>query len=147
MNLKLAWNKGVMMEGLKRINLWPVLLAVITGFLCFLNYTPGTWLSGWDTLHPEFNFPLNFQRILSVWHEEQGLGTFPGHAQAAELPRLIVLWLASLVLPVSFLRYFYFFACLILGPLGIYFFLKKVIFTKEKEIKKSILSFLGGLFY
>ena len=131
----------------KKIQIWPILLAAIAVVLCTLNYTPGTWLSGWDTLHPEFNFPLNFQRILSVWHEEQGLGTLTGHSQVAELPRIIFLWLSSLVFPVSFLRYFYFFVCLILGPLGVYFFLGKVAFPEEKNLKGKILSFLGGLFY
>ena len=132
----------------KRIALFfPLILVIIGGILAWKNFTPGTWLSGWDTLHPEFDFSLNFQRILSVWHEEQGLGTLTGHSQVAELPRMIFLWLTSLVFPVSFLRYLYFFTCLILGPLGMYFFLEKIAFVAKEGTKCRILSFLGGLFY
>ena len=126
---------------------FPLILVIIGGILAWKNFTPGTWLSGWDTLHPEFDFSLNFQRILSVWHEEQGLGTLTGHSQVAELPRMIFLWLTSLVFPVSFLRYLYFFTCLILGPLGMYFFLEKIAFVAKEGTKCRILSFLGGLFY
>ena len=126
---------------LKKVDIGPVILAAIAVFLCVLNYTPKTFLSGWDTLHPEFNFSLNFQRILNgVWREEQGLGALAGHAHMSELPRLIFLWISSLVLPMNFLRYFFFFVCLILGPLGVFFYLKANNFKDNN-------SFLGGLFY
>lgn len=44
-------------------------------------------------------------------------------------------------MPLSFLRYSYIFLCLIAGPLGMYFFLYKIL------LKKKIPSFLGALFY
>lgn len=117
-------------------------LALIIVFACALNYKPNTFLIGWDTLHPEFDFLLNFKRIfLGVWREEQGLGALAVHAHMSDLPRVIFLWLSSLFLPVSFLRYFYFFLMLFLGPLGVYFFLKKEINLEDRA------SFLGGLFY
>lgn len=125
-------------------NFFVLLLLAIILIICLLNYTPETWLSGWDALHPEFNFPLNFQRILNgVWRSEQGLGAVAGHSHMADLPRQIILWFFSLILPLSFLRYFYFFLCLILGPLGVYFFLQKIIFKG----KNKLFPFLGGLFY
>jgi len=127
-------------------NLFVIILVTITIIICGLNYTPGTWLSGWDTLHPEFNFSLNFQRLFNgVWRAEQGLGAVAGHSHMSDLPRVIILWLFHFILPLSFLRYFYIFLCLILGPLGIYFLLEKIIFSRLKE--KQVFAFLGALFY
>jgi len=129
-------------------NFFVILLVVIATAICGLNYILGTWLSGWDTLHPEFNFALNFQRIFNgVWRPEQGLGAVAGHSHMADLTRVIILWFSHFVLPLSFLRYFYVFLCLILGPLGIYFFLTKIIFTKLPDLEKKAFSFLGALFY
>ena len=129
-------------------NCFLILLIVIISIICFLNFTPGTWLSGWDTLHPEFNFPLNFQRLFNgVWRPEQGLGTVAGHSHMSDLPRQVILWFFSPILPLSFLRYFYFFLCLILGPLGVYFFLSKIVFKKQDYLEKGAFSFLGALFY
>jgi len=133
-------------------NFYPLLLVLITFLICLLNYKPGTWLSGWDTLHPEFNFSLNFKRLFfGVWREDQGLGAVAGHSHMADLPRVLVLWLFSFILPVSFLRYFYIFLCLILGPLGVYFFIK---YTLEESLRiggppseASGGAFLGALFY
>jgi hypothetical protein len=127
-------------------NVFVILLVIITLAICGLNYTPGTWLTGWDTLHPEFNFSLNFQRLFNgVWRAEQGLGAVAGHSHMADLPRVVILWLFHFILPLSFLRYSYIFLCLILGPLGIYFFLEKIIFSRLKE--KQVFAFLGALFY
>jgi len=50
-------------EWLKEKINWPVML--ITGavvLIAVFNYQPGTFLSGWDNLHPEFNFSLNLTR-------------------------------------------------------------------------------------
>ncbi len=119
-----------------------VFLLIISLFLCFANYTPNTFLSGWDTLHPEFNFGLNFQRIINgVFRTEQGLGTLAIHSHMADLPHIFILFLSHFFLPLSFLRYFYIFLQLIIGPIGVYFFLYKFI-TKSKTN-----SFLGALFY
>jgi hypothetical protein len=124
-------------------SLWPIIfLIAISLILCIANYSPGTFLSGWDTLHPEFNFGLNFQRTLfGVFRVEQGLGAVAGHSHMSELPRLILLYISSFILPLSFLRYFYIFLNLILGPIGMYFLLRKF-FLKEK-----LSSFLGAAFY
>lgn len=120
---------------------YPLLLVLICLFIAFKNYTPGTFLTGWDTLHPEFNFPVNFSRLLfGVWRPEQGFGAVSGHSAMADLPRVFILWLFHFVLPLSFLRYSYIFLCLVLGPLGVYFFLKYL-------FKNNSVSFLGALFY
>ena len=120
--------------------IFPLILFFIITAISISNYEPGTWLSGWDTLHPEFNFVLNLKRVLfGVWREEQGLGTVAIHSHIAELPRILVLWILSFVLPLSVLRYLFFFICLLVGPLGVYYLLKK--FVRPEA------AFLGGLFY
>lgn len=119
-----------------------LLLVLIAIILCATNYTPGTWLSGWDTLHPEFNFGLNFQRLFfGVFRTEQGLGAVAAHSSMADLPRVLILYIFHFVLPLSFLRYFYIFLNLIFGVLGMY------IFLKNSLIKNVKASFLGALFY
>lgn len=130
---------------LKTHILFPFFLIFITLVLALLNYTPGTYLTGWDTLHPEFNFPLNFSRLFfGVWRTDQGLGALAGHSHMADLPRVFLLWVSHFVLPQSFLRYSYIFFCLILGPLGFYFLIKQLFL--ESRIK-NLVSFLSSLFY
>ncbi len=121
-------------------NFFPLLLILITLIICISNYKLGTYLSGWDTLHPEFNFPDYFKRIFSVWQEHQGLGAVAAQAHAAELPRVILMLFFSLFLPLSFLRYFYFFLTLIIGPLGVYFFTRNL-------VKDNLVSFSCALLY
>ena len=124
---------------------FPSLLIVITSLICFLNYTPGTFLTGWDTLHPEFNFNLNFKRLIfGIWHSEQGLGAISGHAQMADLPRVLILYLFHFVLPLNFLRYSYIFLCFIIGPLGIYFLIKSIF---QKSPHQNLIAFLTSLLY
>lgn len=119
--------------------LLPVILIIVAVMVCFLNYTPGTWLSGWDTLHPEFNLGLYLQRIFwGVWQQHQGLGAVAAQAHASELGRLWYLLPASL-LPADLFRYGYFWATLILGPLGVFFLLRRA--ASEEA------AFVGGLFY
>jgi len=127
---------------------FPLVLIIISAFLCFKNYTPGTYLIGWDSLHPEFNFPVAFGRAWEgVWRAEQGVGAIAAHSHMADVPRIIFLWLESFIIPASTLRYSYIFLCLIVGPLGVYFFLKYV-FQKEKESAWIYpAAFLGALFY
>ncbi|MDO8638749.1 MAG: hypothetical protein Q7R43_04175 [Candidatus Daviesbacteria bacterium] len=120
--------------------LFPIILCLIVVIIAVVNYIPGTYLSGWDTLHPEFNFPEYFKRIFSVWQEHQGLGAPAAQAQATEIPRLIIYYLSSLVLPSSFLRYGYFFLTLIVGVLGVYYFVKEL-------HKNQVVSFISALFY
>ena len=122
--------------------IFPIAIVCIGIFLSWQNYTPGTWLSGWDTLHPEFNFALNFKRVLfGVWRPEQGVGAIAAHSHMSELSRILYLWLMSLYFPLSSLRYLYFFTTLILGPLGVYFFINYVFGKKHSS---NIPAFLGS---
>ena len=85
-----------------------IVLFILSLLLIWQNYAPNTYLTGWDTLHPEFSFPENLQRLLfGVWRPEQGLGAVAGHSHMADLPRVVLLWLWSFFLPISMLRYTY----------------------------------------
>ena len=132
-------------------HLWPVItLLFVTGLLIFLNYEPGTFLTGWDNLHPEFDITENIRRTLySVWQEYRGPGLLGGMAHAADLPRVLFVGLLLAVkIPMDLIRYITTFLSLILGPLGVYFLFYNHLF-KGKLDSKSIqfASFLGALYY
>ncbi|MFA5932472.1 MAG: hypothetical protein WCV81_05465 [Microgenomates group bacterium] len=128
------------MKYLKSSLLFPILLIIIVLIISYQNYIPGTYLSGWDTIHPEFDFLEYFKRVFSVWQEHQGLGAPAAQAHASEIPRLIIYYLSSLILPASFLRYGYFFMTLIIGVLGVYYFVKEI-------SKHAGVAFVSALFY
>ena len=147
-----------MLRFLKR-NIYSILIIFIVSAVAYLTYRPNTFLTGWDTLHPELNFSLNFERMFNgVWREEQGLGAVAGHSHMADLPRVVILWLLHFALPLSSLRYFYVFLCLLFGPLGMYFLLKQILERRTRNIEHeevlssklyatSTVAFIGSLFY
>lgn len=141
---KLRYNKLVKRFALHLLHesFFPLILFTLTLILSIQNYTPGTFLSGWDTLHPEFNFSLNLTRtFFGVFRPEQGLGAVAAHAHMVEIPRILVLYGLHFFFPLSMLRYIYIFGCLTAGPIGMYLFLYRIL------IKKRLPSFLGALFY
>jgi hypothetical protein len=116
-------------------------------FVANRNFTPGTWLAGWDDLMPELNFKLNITRSLSaVWQEYQGLGLLGGMAHAADLPRQIILWAFSFVLPGNALRYLWAYLMLVLGPLGVYFMVSGGL-IKTGGFASKIAGFASAVFY
>ncbi|MEK7177688.1 MAG: hypothetical protein AAB705_02585 [Patescibacteria group bacterium] len=136
-----------MITTLIKKNIYIFILIIIVFILAIVNYKTGSFLSGWDTLHPEFDFGLNFKRLFfGVWRGEQGLGAPAGHAHMADLPRVIILWLSHFIFPLSILRYLYIFACLLIGPLGIYFLIQYLFKEKSHQYFKLI-AFLSSLFY
>ncbi len=71
----------------------PLILVLIALIIAFKNYSPDTFLSGWDTLHPEFDYKLNLIRTRSgVFRTEQGLGALASHAHMVEVVRIFILW-------------------------------------------------------
>lgn len=138
------------MNWLKR-NFWDIFFVsifLILGItLSFKNYTPNTWLTGWDNLHPEFNFYLNIKRSLfALWQEYQGMGLLGGMGHAADLPRQLILWGLSYIIPVNFLRYFWTFLMLIAGPVGVYFLVSKKL-IKDSGFLNCVSGFVAGIFY
>lgn len=111
--------------GMKKL-LPPFALVIVEVALFLTNYQPGTYFLGWDNLFPEMNFEANIQRSLfAVWEEYRGLGLLDGMSFAANLPHYLFLWLASAVLPLDTLRYFFFFLMHLVGGLGMYLFILK----------------------
>ncbi len=134
---------------MKKVRSWPLfyplILLLICLFICFKNYTPNTFLTGWDTLHPEFDFSLNFKRLIfGVWRSDQGLGDLAGHSAMADLPRVLILWIFHFFLPLNFLRYGYVFLCLIVGTLS-FFYLIKYLFKNQSHA--TLLAFISALAY
>lgn len=129
-------------------NFFLIALVGVWFLICLANFKSGTFLSGWDNLHPEFNFSLNVARSLSAsWQEYQGAGLVGGMAHAADLPRQLILWIASLFLPNELIRYFWTFAMLLIGPLGIYFLTTKRIFSQQTSTLKNIAGLSASVFY
>jgi len=126
---------------------WPLTLVAITLSISILNFDSEKWLTGWDTLHPEFDLQLHVYRsIFGVWREDQGLGTLAAHSHMSELPRILILWFLSFIFPINILRIVFIFICFILGPLGIFYFTKKAIF-KDNTYKSNVSSFLASLIF
>lgn len=124
------------------------ILVAITLIIARANYTPNTFLTGWDTLHPEFNYGIYWKRILGgVWQEHQGLGAVATQAHASEISRIPVLMLLDLFLKMSQVRYAYAFLMLILGPLGVYAFLKCLLRKKYQFLPSEAGALMSGLFY
>ena len=127
---------------------FPVILIFIVGFISWSNYTPGTYLSGWDTLHPEFNFALYLKRIFwGVWQEHQGLGALSVQSQAGEFGHLLLTWALSLFLPQNMVRYVFFILTLVFASLGSYFFILKGVLYGKENFSSKLASFIGALFY
>lgn len=127
----------------------PLLILIsIAIAICFSNYQPGTYLSGWDTLHPEFNLSLYTQRVIfGAWQEHQGLGAPAAQAHAAELPRLPLVWLLSAILPQSMVRYAFFFLMYVIGGISTYIYLRQSWFQDKKGLSYGWAAMIGSLFY
>lgn len=126
-----------------------ILLCVMLVFIAGKNFEPHHWLTGWDTLHPEFDFALNIKRMLfGVWREDQGLGALAAHSHMSDLPRVIILWLLSLVLPLASVKYVVVLLCFVLGPLGIFFFAQNTLNkTTHNQLAADVGALSAGLFY
>ena len=127
----------------KLVQHWPLIFLIfVVTLLFFANYLPGTWLSGWDTLHPEWNLGLYFLRtFFGAWQETYGLGAVSIQAFAAELPRLLVILPLTMFLQASDVRYGYFFLTLCFSALGAYYFISGAL------NKGKALSVIGAIFY
>lgn len=120
---------------------YPLLLIVIEAVLFAANYTPRTFLIGWDNVMPEFNLKLNYLRALSaVWQDYRGLGTLDGMAHAANLFHVIYINILSFFLPQNMLRYSFISLTHLIGGIAFYYLALKLFKNKQG-------AFLGALFY
>lgn len=123
-----------------------ILLGVFA-IIFFVNFPFASWYTGWDNLHPEFNFWLNVKRALSaVWQENQGLGTYGGHGYAATLPHTLFLWILSLVIPDQYLRSTFTFLMLLAGSAGMFFLVRHILHNWHERARNAG-ALLAGLFY
>src|SRR3989344_2866909 len=145
------------------VNNWPIVaIFLLVATLFATNYKAGTWLTGWDNLHPEFDFGTNIRRsVFAVWQEYQGLGLLGGMGHAAALVRELILYAFSFILPPSLLRYCWTFLMLFIGGTGAYYLIKNVTLERSDRVSlkdsigrlgdlqndKKIVPFLGGVFY
>lgn len=124
------------------------IIFIIALFVVVRSYEPGTYLSGWDTLHPEFNLRLYAERVLfGAWQEHQGLGAPASQAHAAELPRLPILFALDVLLPQSAVRHAFFYLMYLAGIAGVYVFIQDSWFEKEKERRYHWAAAFGALLY
>lgn len=124
-----------------------VFLAVVA-----TNFPFGKYFLGWDSLSPELNFPLNFQRAFSAfWQENYGLGLLGGHGFAATLPHTLITFLLSLVLPQEAIRPAFTLLILYLGALGMYLLLQLLLKSSQEKSRPTKqlnwISLFGALFY
>src|SRR3990167_8887828 len=99
--------------------IWIIPLVVL--LLAITNYQHGTYLTGWDNLHPEFDFLCNIKRsFFAVWQEYQGLGLLGGMAHSSDFLRQVFLLLLSSFMPAWGLRYVWTLLMLLAGGVGAY---------------------------
>lgn len=121
---------------------YSVILFLITFFLCIKNFTPGTFLTGWDNLMPELNILMNLKRsFFAVWQNYQGLGLVGGMAHSTDIIRQLIILPFTFLLPLNIIRYLWHFSMIFLGTFGVFFGLTKVFKFKQSS------SFVASLFY
>lgn len=127
------------------------LIFLVVLIIALINYKPGTILTGWDNLHPEFNLLLNIKRSLfSVWQEYQSLGLLGGMGHAADLVRQIFLLLLSSFVPQQVVRYTWTILTLFIGGAGMVLLSTSIVShttfgTKIRNI--TVIPLLTSLFY
>lgn len=126
----------------KLISLLPVGIFILIELAIFAtNYTPATFLVGWDNVMPELNLALNLKRSLfGIWQDYRGLGLVDGLSHTANLTHTLSIWILSFVLPQSMLRYVFLYTTHLIGAVAL-FYLVKTLTANTKA------SFIAGLFY
>lgn len=125
-----------------------IILVIIWLLICYTNYTPNTFITGWDNLHPEFDYSMNLKRLLtSSWAEYQGLGAPGAHSHASEIPRMLIIGILNLVFEQQAVRYAFVFGTIIIGVLGVYFLVRNIILKYKKKSLRDFSAFVAALFY
>lgn len=103
------------------------------------TYVPNTWFIGWDNVLPELNFKVNiFRYLFFTWQTDSGLGFTAVQSYGADLPRILLLYILGLLLPLSALRYFYAFLMFFTGGVLFYFFIKNLLSTYMLEQRTHV---------
>lgn len=128
---------------------WLVILSLIMLWISVvvINFPWGKWFSGWDNLHPEFDYLLNIERALfGVWQGNQGLGHVGGHGYAATLLHTLSIWVLDLFMPTMYVRAAFTMLMLLVGSLGTAIVTRKISGSLSESLA-SIAGLLAGVFY
>jgi hypothetical protein len=134
-------------------NHFPILsLITVWAILFIANYTPGTYLTGWDNLQTELDPALAVKRALySGWQEYQSFGLPAGMGHAADLMRSLALYFASFFVPQNLIRYGFHMLMVLIGALGVLKLLYLAGLSKEQKNRagqdKRVFALLGAFFY
>lgn len=126
------------------------IITIFIALIAALNYTAGTFLTGGDNLHPEFNFALNIQRsIFSVWQEYQGVGLLGGMGHAADILRQLFLLPFSYIMQTDQIRWFWTFLTLFIGTAGSFYLIRRLIkhYWINDLFKIDLIALAGSLYY
>ncbi len=128
---------------------WPYLVIASVWFLIVItNFRLGTWLTGWDNLHPEWDPTYDLWRSFNaVWQEYQGVGLLGGMAHAADLVRQFIVLFISIILPRSLIRYTLLFSQLLLGSLGCFALFRELFTDRHDSFKAKLAALAAALFY
>lgn len=123
---------------------WALVVVLLISLLAALLQFSNQWLSGWDTLHPEFDYSLHLSRSFDgVWREDQGLGAVAAHSHMSELPRIIILFLLDLIFPTHLVKQIFVLSTLVIGPIGIYLLIKQIILISNEPVRVGVKKVLG----
>ena len=127
----------------------PLVIVTMTVILLTVtNIKPGTYFSGWDNFHPEFNLSLAVKRALfGAWATFQGTGAPASQSQIAEITRLPIIFALTLLLPQNLIRYIFHFLMVFIGGISMYFYIKNIWLSKIDSTYKNWVASLGGIFY
>lgn len=133
-------------------NFWLLWLFGLVLSIYIGNYNKGTILSGWDNLHPEFQFKEYFidNVLFGVNQESYGLGSIISHAPYTELVRLPFYFILKLLVGAENVRYTWHVLLLGLGGLGFGKFLELLIkkrFNTVSLLNQQALLCLGVTFF
>lgn len=134
---------------------WPILILFLLSLILFIvNYHPGKSLLGWDNTIPQYNFSLNFKRIIqSAWQQYRGLGSAQVMSDGANLPLLLIMKVIVLFTGLTQSRYFLQILLHFFGGLGIYFLIENEIkkylsqIFKIKDFHSKPLALMAAVFY
>lgn len=130
----------------KLLPLFTVMLVAV--IIAVQNIDIGTYFSGWDNVHPEFNLPQYAYRVFfGAWLEFQGLGAPAAQGHLAEVPRIPIIFLLKLLLPDNLIRYVFVFLMFFTGGVGTFLYLQKVWLNKINDSFTDWIAALGAIYY
>lgn len=120
-------------------------LFIIVAIFGMRNYTQNAYLTGWDNLQTELAPFLALKRaFFSVWEEYQSFGLIAGMAHAADIPRQLLAFVPTLILPQHFVRYFLQMMYIMSGAIGAFFLFT---YSLDQISHKRLFALLASLVY